>query len=97
MNALKGLQNWYTSQCDGDWEHSFGVRVETLDNPGWLLEVDLRETSLLDRTFRSIQRGDPNFDVDWITCKVEQEKFIAAGGAHSLEEMIATFLTWAAA
>ena len=27
------LQSWYQSQCDGDWEHEFGIRIETLDNP----------------------------------------------------------------
>lgn len=90
------MQDWYASQCDGDWEHSFGVQVETLDNPGWSLAIDLQGTSLLDREFRSVQRGDPNSDIDWVHCKVEREKFIAAGGVHCLEELIATFLTWAA-
>ncbi|SBT52639.1 Imm53 family immunity protein [Micromonospora auratinigra] len=40
------LQHWYLSNCDGDWEHEFGVRIETLDNPGWTVEVDLVDTRL---------------------------------------------------
>ncbi|MFE2849501.1 Imm53 family immunity protein, partial [Streptomyces scopuliridis] len=32
---LDWLQNWYTQQCDGDWEHEWGVKIATLDNPGW--------------------------------------------------------------
>lgn len=31
--ALTRLQRWYSSVCDGDWEHQFGVNVSTLDNP----------------------------------------------------------------
>ncbi len=36
--ALSRLQRWYSAQCDGDWEHGLGVRIETLDNPGWMVQ-----------------------------------------------------------
>jgi Immunity protein 53 len=32
--------------CDGDWEHSSGVSIGTIDNPGWSLDVELAETNL---------------------------------------------------
>lgn len=32
---------WVKQQLDGDWENEHGVRIEILDNPGWLLSVDL--------------------------------------------------------
>ena len=38
------LQRWYAEQCNGDWEHEFGIKIETLDNPGWNLEIDLSGT-----------------------------------------------------
>lgn len=38
--------NWYVRECDDDWEHSYGVKIDTLDNPGWTIAIDLRETSL---------------------------------------------------
>jgi hypothetical protein len=44
-NLLPRLQRWYHSQSDGTWEHASGVRIETLDNPGWSLKVDLRGTN----------------------------------------------------
>jgi hypothetical protein len=28
------LENWFTRQCDGDWEHGEGVVIESLDDPG---------------------------------------------------------------
>nr|TKK07812.1 hypothetical protein SrhCFBP13529_11555 [Stenotrophomonas rhizophila] len=46
MHALDRLQKWYADQCDGDWEHSFGIRIDTLDNPGWTVSVDLTDTAL---------------------------------------------------
>ncbi|WP_426192982.1 immunity 53 family protein [Massilia sp. DWR3-1-1] len=96
MSALVGLQNWYASQCDGDWEHSFGIQIETLDNPGWWLEIDLSDTDALRHEFDPVQRGDALQDARWIDCRVEKGKFIATGGAHCLEEMAMVFLTWVA-
>jgi hypothetical protein len=46
MSSLDFLQRWYAEQCDGKWEHSYGVRIETLDNPGWQITVDLNGTGL---------------------------------------------------
>ncbi len=40
------LQNWYAGQCDGDWEHEFGIKIETIDNPGWSITIDLTGTKL---------------------------------------------------
>ena len=37
---LLRLQRWYVSRCDGEWEHGMGVRIETLDNPGWQVVID---------------------------------------------------------
>ena len=95
MKELQRLQDWYTSQCNEDWEHSFGVKIETLDNPGWTLEVDLRETELSGKEFSTISRGDSEDDADWIHCKVESEKFVGSGGAGNLAELLQQFLTWA--
>ena len=54
MELLKRLQNWYKMHCDGDWEHSYGVIIDTLDNPGWKLSVDLTDTLLEDAEFLPI-------------------------------------------
>lgn len=41
MNELIWLQNWFAVQCDGVWEHAHGIKIDTLDNPGWTVHVDL--------------------------------------------------------
>src|SRR5436190_1310768 len=93
MSVLIQLQQWYESQCDGDWEHQFGVSIGTLDNPGWTVSIDLNGTNLENRTFPTFEDLDPG--QDWIKCWVEDGKFNGAGGPQKLEEILATFLRWA--
>ena len=95
MTELKRIQDWYLSQCNQDWEHQYGIRIETLDNPGWTLEVDLSDTDLEGKDFTALNRGDPGDDADWIHCKVEQDKFSGSGGARNLAELMRFFLNWA--
>ncbi|MFJ5673999.1 Imm53 family immunity protein [Streptomyces sp. NPDC093097] len=40
LDPLSSLTAWYTCQCDGDWEHEYGIRIETLGNPGWSVEIE---------------------------------------------------------
>ena len=50
MGVLNAVNEWFQSQCDGDWEHDYGITIETLDNPGWSVEIYLYETELQDST-----------------------------------------------
>ena len=44
MNSLLNrIQDWYKINCDGDWEHSYGYKIETLDNHGWSVIIDLKD------------------------------------------------------
>jgi hypothetical protein len=57
-DSLRWLMQWYVGQCDNDWEHTYGVEIGTLDNPGWSLKVDLRETALEGRSFARATRTE---------------------------------------
>lgn len=46
------IQKWYQAQCNGDWEHSYGIIIETIDNPGWSITIDLETTELEGKTFK---------------------------------------------
>jgi hypothetical protein len=60
---LMWLCEWFANQCDGDWEHEFGISLETLDNPGWSLRIDLPRTALSERVFsRRRCRGSGRLD-----------------------------------
>jgi hypothetical protein len=99
MSSLTELQTWYRAQCDGEWEHYRGVRIESTDNPGWWVKIDVQGTTLADRAFAPVQRGD--FDSmdpqpPWLTCKIEDGVFHGAGDASTLAEILELFLSWAA-
>jgi len=93
IDNIKWLQEWYFSQCDGDWEHIQGVKITTVDNPGWYVELNVTETNLDGRVFKNIkiEREDNN----WLFCKVENNMFVGAGGPLNLDEIIVIFREWA--
>jgi hypothetical protein len=97
------LQNWYAAQCDGDWEHSYGVQIETLDNPGWYVVINLADTPLEGATFQPVDERHRSED-NWIDCRLVEEHplrvrvggpyFAGAGGSHNLSEILHTFREW---
>lgn len=91
---LQRLQTWYHSQCDGDWEHSYGIKITTLDNPGWAVVVDLARTNLATSN-RSMSK-DLDSELDWLVCKIEHGVFTGHGGPYMLESIVEQFLDWAA-
>ena len=92
QSELEELQQWYLSQCDGDWEHTYGVKIGTLDNPGWHVEIDLAETGLENRAFAPITELAP--EAAWVDCKVAEAQFRGAGGPAMLARILRTFLDW---
>jgi hypothetical protein len=99
-DLLQGLQDWYRRQCNGTWEHACGISLETLDNPGWLLTIELQATALETTHFDRIDYQSDHDAHDWYQCWVEHKadtppKFSAAGGPHNLSRMISIFLDWA--
>lgn len=94
MNAdvLTALSEWYLSHCDGDWEHQRGIRINTLDNPGWSVEINLAGTALENSKFEEV--GWEKSTDDWTRCRVENSKFRAWGGPNNLVHMLTVFLEW---
>ena len=96
MNYLQEIQNWYHSECNDEWEHVYGITIDTLDNPGWTVSIDLYGTSLQNSEFQKIEYGyDNEVDSDeWFICEKKESKFIGNGGPHKLEEIIKIFIEW---
>lgn len=92
-SGLAELQHWYATQTDGDWEHSYGIRIGTLDNPGWTLDVDLTDTPLAGQRFEEVADTLPKRD--WLICRVKDGRFEARGGPFMLGRMIGIFVAWA--
>jgi hypothetical protein len=65
-----------------------------VDNPGWSLQVDLKDTTLEHMTLE-YTKIDIEHETDWMSFKVENQMFIAYGGPKQLSAMIEYFLNWA--
>jgi hypothetical protein len=90
---LQQLCAWYSARCDGDWEHQYGISIETLDNPGWRMRVDLTGTSL--RLRSDFERRDSYDEPDnWTVARKSGNIFEGAGAPAKLEAIIADFLEW---
>jgi len=92
MEILKWIETWYNDQCNGDWEHSFGIKIETIDNPGWLIEIDLTETDYADLKLDYVFiESDIN---NWHGRKVENAVYKAFGDPSKLEFLLLEFKKW---
>jgi hypothetical protein len=91
--SIEFLQSWYQRQCNGFWEHGFGVTIETLDQPGWMVTVDLAETPWATEAMIPLRRE--RSDKDWIACEVVNEQFRGQGDSQKLGEILRFFEAWA--
>lgn len=91
-DPMGSLAAWYSRHCDSDWEHDWRVRISSLDNPGWNVQINLADTF---RRPVEMERVSVNrSDQDWYTCWVEGEVFRGAGGPQNLAEVVIRFLDW---
>ena len=100
-DSLNWLMQWYLGECNTDWEHTYGVEIGTLDNPGWTLRINLRETMLEGRTFTRVTHGEPASDLDewrrtgsWWVADVKDRAFEASCGPLDLPAVISVFRKW---
>ncbi len=93
MEILNWLSKWYKGNCDGDWEHGYGISIETLDNPGWAIKIDLQETSLSGTLLETIEIKVSTDD--WYTLSSDGKIFTGYGDASKLIFILETFKDFA--
>jgi hypothetical protein len=96
VSEINQLQEWYLAHCNGRWEHDHGITIESLDNPGWRVRIDLRGSELESKRFVPVEEGSKPgnvFEDHWISCKVEDQVFWGAG--KDLGRILKRFLDWA--
>jgi hypothetical protein len=94
-SALARLSSWYLAQCDGDWEHDSGVHIDTLDNPGWMVDINLVGTPMEAVPFHTHEDRYEDKTL-WLCCWRDTTHFHARCGPERLEEALLEFLSWAA-
>lgn len=100
LGTIQRLDAWYKSQCNGDWEHTYGIRLSNSDNPGWIMEVDLEYSDLHDKVFEELSEISGESSEFYIVCKVKYSKdrgriFFGACSAGLLDDLASIFLGWA--
>jgi hypothetical protein len=92
------LMRWYAAKSNGDWEHSYGVTIVTLDNPGWRVSIDLCGTGLEGQSFKAVsfnaEASGEGGHAHWHDCRVQDLKFIGAGGSFDLRRIVSVFREW---
>jgi hypothetical protein len=63
------------------------VTIETLDNPGWLVKVDLTGTAMQLVGMEEIRHGEINHDgldgnQEWLHCHRDGDRFVGSGGPY---------------
>lgn len=96
MDMLSRLNAWFDSQWEAEEHEDVMLKLESLDNPGWHLTVDvawLKNMTLKDKIFEelSISRAEG----DWIVARKDGTLLEIFGGIHNLDEMLLIFLDWA--
>jgi hypothetical protein len=99
MTPLSRMQLWYSQQCNGEWEHHRGVLIQSCDNPGWWVKIDLAGTTLEDSSFERIAENVDSAGFQqgqrWLDCKVADGIWHGAGDETKLEHILDIFLSWA--
>lgn len=88
-NILQWFEDWYTTQCNGEWEHEYGVKIYTLDNPGWSIQIDLKYTILehIEIEYHLIDKTEN----DWYSFSIKDGIYNAAGDPKKLLFLLTKF------
>lgn len=89
---LNWILNWFYKHCDGEWEHTNGIQIGTLDNPGWYLTISIKDTEYEKKEFEDVivERSKD----DWFHCFVREGKFEGPCGPFNLTEVLQIFRNW---
>jgi hypothetical protein len=88
-NMLEWLEAWYTNQCDGEWEHGWGIQMGTFETPGWYVTIELRKTKLEWKRTNWMQIGQNT--PGWHAFRFTNGTFEGIGGPISLPSLLAEF------
>jgi hypothetical protein len=86
MNIVEKIQTWYSSQCDGDWEHEYGVNIFTIDNPGWGVSFDLEGTTL--SGLKIPDQENENNESDWFSIRIRDNVLHGTGDQLKLDFLL---------
>ncbi len=91
-DELNFLQCWYATHCNGVWEHGDRIRISTIDNPGWRVDIELAGTEVAQKGFAPVEIG--NDGEDWMRCWIDKSVFKIACAPRNLGRGLGVFRDW---
>lgn len=88
MNMINWLEKWKNQFP----EDVCRIKIQTLDNPGWIVEINLENTGFEIKEFEKVSFD--NSDDDWIVCEIKNKTFTGVGDPYKLEDIIDIFKSW---
>jgi hypothetical protein len=89
MEILTWLQAWYVARCDGEWEFREGIKLLSVSNPGWSVEINVSDTLLEDACIPLTQFHQSA--TDWYGYFLEDALFVGSGDPTKLEVILQVF------
>ncbi|WP_000806817.1 Imm53 family immunity protein [Leptospira interrogans] len=83
------LIQWYSDQCDGQWELENQINIYTVSNPGWTFKVGLKSTKLGNYEIDSglIETEE----TDWYLYYIKDSVYDAGGDTSKLPTLVEIF------
>lgn len=88
-NDFLWLQQWYQLQSIGKPEEEQLIHISTLDNPGWSLIVNLKNSAFENIIFNPIKID--RSENDWMYASIKNQKFEAYCGPNNFFEILKFF------
>lgn len=86
---FKWLQEWYISVLDNKTNSSTRIKIDTMDNPGWIMYIDLSNT---EHEYCNVEKMSiTRSKNDWIVLHITDNIFTIYSGPQNLEEIISIF------
>lgn len=80
------MQSYFVQNCDGEWEHEFGIEITTTDNPGWHVQIDVAGTKYEGVEIAKIsEQRSPD---DWLIIGIKDQILVGSGGPRNLIEIL---------
>lgn len=89
MEILTWLQAWYVARCDGEWEFREGIKLLSVSNPGWIVEINVSDTPLEEACI-PLTKFDKSAD-DWYSYLLKDALFVGSGDPAKLEVILQVF------
>lgn len=92
MTPLGRFQKWYAIQREVLWDNAYSTKIYSLGNPGWAIDIDLKETPTESKFFQELEME--RSEHDWIFAKNAEGIFQIRCGPQNLEEALTIFCDW---